>query len=192
MPKPASGVPIIDNADQIHLRFLIDRNYLKAPGRKGKMAWEWNGREVGSASLRTQIQDGSGQLIVSYSFDGGPQTDYLYWLESTPSNLGPGRGRVWYIICPVSGERCRKLYQIDKRFLGRKAYRNIMYQGQTESKSDRNRYLRPAPWPDGKRMTYAGEYTKAYLKHYQQKRKADMALINIARALGMEANWPPK
>lgn len=192
MPRPPSGVPVIDNADQITLRFLIDRGYLNAPGRKGKCRWLYGDREVGSAALETRIEGDSGRLIVSYSFDGGAQTNYLYWLESTPSNLGPGRGRVWYIICPVSAERCRKLYQIGERFLGRKAYRNFMYQGQTESKSDRSRCRHPEPWPDNRPMTYAGKYTKAYIKHYRQKRKADMGLINLARALGMKVNCPHK
>jgi hypothetical protein len=56
-------------------------------------------------------------------------------LTSTPSGLGGGL--YWFFICPHTGKRARKLYNVDGKFLHRDAFIGCMYSIQKLSKKQR-------------------------------------------------------
>ncbi|NJB86156.1 hypothetical protein GGR26_001924 [Lewinella marina] len=105
-------------------------------------------------------------------------------LSPQPSNLGKDRGKVWYFICPKTGNQCRKLYMIGRHFYSQKAFSSAMYASQTESKMMRLAKPAPQPWPKGKPKKYKGLYTKAYVKHMQAQWQHDDAFFRLARFKG--------
>jgi hypothetical protein len=79
------------------------------------------GREPGQASVR-----------LNYTYDSKP----MQWeieLICIPSNLGKGKGFIWFFKCPVTGRKCRKLHFVDGRFVHRSALIGAFYELQTYS-----------------------------------------------------------
>lgn len=74
-------------------------------------------------------------IQLSYTYNKEESVNYKVDLVSVPSNLG--KGKLWYFVCPKTGNRCRKLYGAGKYFLHREAYPDAMYESQTYSKFKR-------------------------------------------------------
>lgn len=172
MPNRCTHPAILDHVQSITTRFLIDRKYMTPGKTQGSIEYAIGSTRTGSAWVTTVIdQDGeNGVLWLSYKVDGGQQKNYPYQLVTLPSNLG--KGRVWYIVCPATGDLCRTLYCIEGRYLSRKAFAHAMYHNQTESKAARRVKPFPREWPPGKRKTHGGKFTKAYQKHLTSEQKA--------------------
>jgi hypothetical protein len=185
MPKPYTFPVLLDSTSNITTRFLIDNDYLKPGTHYGTVTHYLNGNRTGSALIKTIIKDDGtgGKLELSYSINGGPQKVYPYDLITKPSNLG--RGRVWYIVCPATGKNCRKLHQIGGQYLSRHAFPDAVYRLQTESKDIRQVKQYVPPWPEGKRTTYAGLHTKAYVRHKVAEWKAQQSMLELAQRLGL-------
>lgn len=108
MPKYPTFPECFDLVDQVSISSLRKWGYLE-PGRRtpGTIVWTRDGRTVGSISV---IVDMVGEFVeLEYSRAGEHIKDRVR-LANAPSNLS--KGRVWYFICPATGMRCRKLYQI--------------------------------------------------------------------------------
>ena len=185
MGRPSPGTPILDDLLTLRLRFLIDRGYI-VDGRHigGTSYWNRNGRQLASMYLEVKTRGDRADLTISYTRNGTDKVEQSITLFAQPSNLGTGRGQVWYFICPGTGKRCRTLYFADGRFYSRRAFRNAMYYSQTESKIMRLAKPAPSPWPEGKPTTYRGQYTKAYLRYLKAEEAADEAIINLGRHMG--------
>ncbi len=89
-----------------------------------------------------------------------------------------------YLLCPNTGNRCRKLYLIDSYFLHRKAFKGCFYEKQTQSHKNRklHNYFKKAFGVENvyERLNskyfkthYAGELTKRYLKLLKQAEAAN-------------------
>lgn len=174
----------LDDTSQITTRFLIDRNYFKPGTRQGSITHSINGEVVGSENIMCSISpDGkAGTLQISFSVNGGPLKAYDYRLETRQSNLG--RGNVWYIVCPITGQLCRTLYFAGGMFVSRSAIISPIYRSQTESKTYRGITPQPDPWPAGLRTTYAGKPTKAYLRYKREWEKHRHCIISFVRRYG--------
>jgi hypothetical protein len=122
-------------------------------------------------------------LNLSYTLNGGALKSYSFDLITKPSNLG--RGRVWYIVCPVTNRACRKLYFAGGRFVSRCAINGAMYQIQTEAKGYREVKQMVRPWPEGKRTMYAGKLIKAYVRHKKREWRSERNMIMLARRMGL-------
>jgi hypothetical protein len=49
-----------------------------------------------------------------------------------------GKGYWYYFKCPITGEKCKKLYYWEQKFVSRAAIPGVLYKRQIESKSFRN------------------------------------------------------
>lgn len=76
---------------------------------------------------------------LSYRYGGTPVQETIR-LMFKHSNLNPeGDHGYYYFVCPVSGVCCRKLYNVNGRFVGRAAFKSL-YPQQALSRKQRNEY----------------------------------------------------
>lgn len=171
----------------ISLRTLINSGFLKQGNRSGTIWWSSNGVKTGSVGVSVNIFASGevGTMTLSYSHNGGEEREYYYELISRPSNLGPGRGRVWYFICPVTGNLCRKLYQENVNFVSRSALPGVLYSLQADCKIMRLAEPDPGYWPKGRKKTYKGKITRAYATHLRKRAKYERANKMIAKMFGV-------
>ncbi|MFT4255639.1 MAG: hypothetical protein QM599_01535 [Pseudoxanthomonas sp.] len=74
----------------------------------GTLEWKRDGREhVASVGYRAELGDTGGTLTLTYRADGQDARDVIR-LSTVPNNYG---GRNWFMHCPASGRRARKLYK---------------------------------------------------------------------------------
>jgi len=84
----------------------------------------------GSISINVNTQSEQPYIELDYNYRDKPR-NYKVYLTSTPSNLD--KGKIWYFLCPHTNKRCRKLYSIGGYFLHREAFKNCMYQSQSQT-----------------------------------------------------------
>lgn len=135
MPKPHTFPTLYDDLKTISISFLAKHGYLK-PNRyqSGTVTWSRNGNKTGSISIQVNTQSESPYLLLDYKCNDA-LINYSVQIVSAPSNLG--KGVVWYFVCPHTGKRCRKLYLADTYFYHRSAFKDCMYENQTQSKKSR-------------------------------------------------------
>lgn len=93
------------------------------------------GQQVAAITMLTDTRT-EPVAILSYSYGGEPRTETIQ-LRFKHSNLTPDTPNgYYYFVCPVTGVRCRKLYLVDGRFVGRKAFK-ALYKKQTYSHKER-------------------------------------------------------
>lgn len=103
------------------------------------MTWERDGRTIAQITIVARMGDAHPSIAVFYSYYGESKA-YKIQLDFTPSNL-PDHADTgyYYFICPVTGNRCRKLYLVNGQFMSRKAFRPL-YPIQTMSRQSRAGY----------------------------------------------------
>ena len=193
MPKPHTFPTLYDDLKTVSISFLTKHNYLKPnQWQSGTITWSRNGNKTGSISIRVNTQPESPYLELDYKCNEAP-INYRVQLVSAPSNLG--KGVVWYFVCPHTGKRCRKLYLADTYFYHRSAFRDCMYEKQTQSKKYRGLdktlgvYYRADQlyeqlYKKHFKKQYAGKPTKKYLKLTRQIQRAEsIPAHEIERAL---------
>lgn len=135
MPKPHTFPTLYDEVKTISIAFLKTHKYLEPDGFKGgSIIWSRNGEQTGNISIKVNTYHENPYLELDYSFNKIP-INYIVPLVSVPSNLG--KGVVWFFVCPITGNRCRKLYLVDRYFYHRSAVKGCMYEKQTQSKKSR-------------------------------------------------------
>lgn len=173
MPYPYQGNPLFDTALQISITQLKKGGLMKEGEiTKGVIEWKRDGEIYASINVIVSMKEFPYKVVLAYERNGHKVTSFfdLYRMES---NLG--KGHYYFFICPVTGQRARKLYLIGNYFLHREAYSGCMYAIQTRSRSDlmghrynvalqaeqrmEERYYRP---------TYAGKPTRT-AKRIQKK-----------------------
>ncbi|MFC5410729.1 hypothetical protein ACFPMF_15510 [Larkinella bovis] len=101
------------------------------------LTWSRFGKVYASINVTILLDgdDTGGCLNLEYHYDGQVRSQVVD-LEPVKSNLG--KGIFWYMICPVTGDRCRDLLDGGGRFVSRKALIGALYQRQAMSKNTRS------------------------------------------------------
>lgn len=182
MPKPYTNPKLYNEALQISISKLKEWEYLNPEQIKsGTLTWSRNGNQTGSISIKVNTQSEQPYIELDYKYRDEPR-NYKVNLVSMPSNLG--KGLIWYFLCPDTNKRCRKLYSIGGYFLHREAFKNCMYETQTQSKKYRQlektlgAYFKTDElysqlYQKHFKKTYAGKPTKKYLRIMEQIQKAE-------------------
>lgn len=127
------------NYDDLKQLTLADlkRYGLMIPQRQcsATISWTRRGETTGTIGVTVSLSGTGGYVELAYTYDHQDQMKYRVALVQQPSNLG--KGSVWYFICPLTGERCRTLYQVGRYFASRKAQPATLYESQTYSKKYR-------------------------------------------------------
>jgi hypothetical protein len=74
-------------------------------------------------------------LFLSFNL-GGRSKEQEIEIIIEPSNLGVGE--VWYMQCPLTQKKCRKLVLWDGQFVHQSVINNLHYEQQTESSPERS------------------------------------------------------
>ncbi|MDE2406856.1 MAG: hypothetical protein KGL91_03215 [Xanthomonadaceae bacterium] len=90
------------------LRLLRTRCIVPGCTSSGTLTWTRDGREhVASVGYRADLGEASGTLTLAYRADGQDAQDVIP-LSTVANNYG---GRNWFMHCPATGKRARKLYK---------------------------------------------------------------------------------
>jgi hypothetical protein len=177
MPKFPRFPYLFDEAKCISISDLKKLKYLK-PNCIVTGAVNWT--KSGSIGISVTLSNKVNKVIFDYKCN---DTKYKYDVEliSLTSNLG--KGKVWYFLCPFTGERCRKLHLMDERFMHRSALPSGMYSKQTQSKKWRQMERIYGCYFDSDNL-YSELYSKHFKKYYNGKpTKRYLKLMNkIAQA----------
>lgn len=100
------------------------------------MILRWYSGRDQVAGMRCEVKEQDGQLIAFFMYysNAGPEHITIE-ITTTASNLGIGR--IPFFVCPISGQRCRKLYLINGKLLSSAAIKGALYDCQTLSKKYR-------------------------------------------------------
>lgn len=155
MARMATFPTTVEDLRTLEIAFLNKHGYLKIQGQKtGTVTWtNPNSGTKNSISIAVNLNDDErGTMRLWYTANETEKMDYCVHLVSQPSNLG--KGRVWYFVCPKTGNLCRKLYYRPYLFVSRFAF-NLMYRKQIESKKMREwQKLYGAMFEDEKEMQF--------------------------------------
>jgi hypothetical protein len=130
-----STIPtLFDECKTVSITFLKKHGYLDGVGIKsGVLSWTRGGSTSGSISICVDLACGP-KLTLNYTCNG-ERCCYTVRLTFKPSNLG--KGHIWYFICPETNQLCRKLYQGNRYFLHRDAFKGCYYENQVQSHKNR-------------------------------------------------------
>lgn len=182
MPKPYTFPKLYDETFKISLSKLKEWGYLEQGQTKsGRITWSRNGEPTGSISIFSNTISPLPFIELNYKY-GDEDRRYKVYLTSIPSNIG--KGAIWYFVCPQTKQLCRILYSFEGYFLHREAFNGCMYESQTHSKKYRryNKVLGAYFRLDDMygqlyqkhfKKTYAGRYTKKYLRIKRQIKVAE-------------------
>lgn len=172
MPKRSTHPILLDNILRLEISDLKRLGYLE-PGRSsGTINWSRNGNKIATIHINVTID----YTELDYNYNGKPR-NYRIPFVTVPSNLN--KGEVLYFLCPKTNKRCRVLYQVGGYFLHREAFQHCMYEKQTQSKRNRDKFrLIEIVFRTDKiyeefnkkyfKRTYAGMGTKKYVKLMQK------------------------
>ncbi len=131
MAKPATFPTIIDSIRTVTISFLSKEGYLDHVGtRSGMLYWTVRGQTTGSVQLSVERFEASALLTLDYRSNGSAMS---YEIELV-SRVSPFGGLVWLFVCPVTGKKCRHLYESGHYFLHRDTLTHAMYSSQVVSK----------------------------------------------------------
>jgi hypothetical protein len=143
MGRFTTGAMSTSQAKRIELSFLLKSGILKKGHTiDGELYWNLGNEQIGYIKLVCSYtkKDLFIRVIYIATDNNGEKKKYDYniELEEVESNLG--KGKVLYMICPVSGKRCRILYLAynSEKFKSRETYQNrLYYRCQKSSKPNR-------------------------------------------------------
>ena len=191
MGRYNTGIATTEQSLKIDLSYLLKNGFLKKNSvLNGTLRWntQYN-PNLGSIQIQTYYTDKESWIRLIYvttELSTGEKTehDYKVYLTKVKSNLG--KGEVLYMICPVSGQRCRILYCAYGSHIwkSRESYNNRIYYGyQAVSKYE---YSNTRYWNiDNKQEKiksqklreqthYKGQPTKRYIKTLQTDEKKQL------------------
>lgn len=117
------------------------------------------------------------RLELAWTEDGEQFSRDIY-VKREQSNLPSCReSSVYYLLCPLTGRKCRKIYRIGSYFCSRKAFRHV-YPQQMESRLYRDISYRDEPF-----KRYGKEYYKGKLTPYGKR---------VSKYLEYEERWIEK
>ena len=116
--------------DLKRLGYLKPRNVIG-----GVVSWKRGGHTTAQIDVTTDTR-GVPMCYLSYAYRGTPVRETIR-LMFKHSNLNPeGEHGYYYFVCPVTGVCCRKLYNVNGRFVGRSAFK-ALYPQQAASRKQR-------------------------------------------------------
>lgn len=190
MGRYSTGALTTGQIQRIELSYLL-KNGLIVKGRHISTSLSWtNDNNIG---IESKYFDSEAYLRLYYTNTNNTTNevtkhDYKIQLETIPSNLG--NGELVYMVCPVSGKRCRILYKAygSTIWKSREAYQNrIYYQTQLDPKSVRPyKYLFTDRLLDElyskkKKSHYRGKPTRIMKRIAELNRKCDFAMLDYAK-----------
>jgi predicted DNA binding protein len=183
MAKTRSVYSYLDKTQQLNIKELSNHLW---NGNEWRSFWDWGNEN--RVFLTLSCKETSATLTLYYSVD---KVDFTCPIKiiSKPSNLGKGKGILWFFVCPVSGKHCRILYRVNERFVHRQAYPGQHYYHQTISKkwrliddvNNRSEDAIAKIKPRTLRTYYKGEFTKRYLRYIRARMKWDRVWSNVFR-----------
>ncbi len=139
MGRHSGGFLLSHQCKNIDLSFLMKRCIIQK-GRESQATIKW--ADDSSISIETKWIKEGGYLHLDYThtdYEGNKRAlSYRVNIIALPSNLG--KGQVLYMVCPISGRLCRKLFLAysSPYFKSIKAHQaRIYYTGQLSSKLNR-------------------------------------------------------
>ena len=214
MGRYSTGIATTKQCLRVDLSFLLKKGFLKKNSvLNGTLSWntQYN-PNLGSIQIQTHYTDKESWIRLIYvttELSTGEKTehDYKVYLTKVKSNLG--KGEVLYMICPVSGQRCRILYCAYGSHIwkSRESYNNrIYYSCQAVSKYE---YANTRYWDiesqqektKGQKLReqthYKGQPTKRYIKTLQMDVKKQLfdierwELTSMAKSMrkAMATGW---
>lgn len=139
MGRSSAGHLLSHQCKRIELSYLLKRNIIQQ-GRASETIISWN--DDSSISIKTKWSNQDKYILLEYThtdYEGNKRAlSYRVSIIALPSNLG--KGQVLFMVCPVSGKLCRKLFMAygSPYFKSIKAYQTrIYYTGQLSSHLDR-------------------------------------------------------
>lgn len=100
--------PHIESALCLSLPRLLKLGHVAAGCiRSGVLEWSQDGELVARVRYCADLGDAAGTLTLAYRDDGRDAQDSIP-LSTIPNHYG---GRNWFMHCPVTGRRARKLYK---------------------------------------------------------------------------------
>lgn len=140
MGRNSGGYLLSHQCKRIDLSYLLKRNIIQQ-GKATQATLGWN--DDSSISIKTNWSNQDRYILLDYThtdYEGNKRAlSYRVNIIALPSNLG--KGQVLFMICPVSGRLCRKLFMAygSQYFKSIKAYQTrIYYTGQLSSKLSRS------------------------------------------------------
>lgn len=129
--------PHLESALCLDLRHLMKQGATQ-PGctLAGSLHWRRDGQEVAGIRYQSVLGEEAGELVLTYRTEGQDVCDFIR-LSSIPTAWG---SRDWFMHCPATGRRARKLYKWEglPHFRHRDAVRpRPTYASQRDSGSDR-------------------------------------------------------
>lgn len=133
---PGTMAITIDKYLTLSVSDLKRLGYLKPRAlRVGGVSWKQWATVTASISVTTDTR-ALPMCYLRYRYDGEPIQENIR-LMFKHSNLNPeGEHGYYYFVCPVTGECCRKLYNVGGRFVGRSAFK-ALYPIQAASRKQR-------------------------------------------------------
>lgn len=203
MGRFSTGASTVNGAQRLELRWLINQGYIKCFGKnfelygyhKQSIAWT-NGNKI---NIEVHNYPNGMYLLLDYTITkrSGEQVymNYKVHLCRKPANLG--RGEVFYMVCPVSGNLCRILYREygSHYFKSYKCYKKglrLYYEAQQVSKkylafdqfrTKEEQLQKLVKKRDQER--YKGKPTKRYLKTLQVEKQYNQ-LSDLTEKILME------
>lgn len=133
-------------------------------------------------SYRITYEEERAALLFKWTDQGGEVRKVRVKIQEERSNLG--RGSVYYFLCPVTGERCRKLFLDGKVICSRRAFRHH-YELQEGTKLDRA-YIRlrklMGAEEKSRKAYYRGRLTPYGRKLLRDEAKFDSVFETISAA----------
>jgi hypothetical protein len=134
MPRPATYPETTGEVLRLELSYLIKQKIIQK-GKDCSSTVSWTASHSGKQSsigIRAFCSTSTPRLELHYQVTKKAtgdvrKYDYRVYLETVPSNLG--KGEVYYMVCPRSGQRARILYSPDGEdmFVHREAAANRLY-----------------------------------------------------------------
>jgi len=139
MGRDSGGYISTSQCKRIDLSYLLNSNIIQKDTEVSTtIKWTDGGR----ITLKSKCNEYEKYLLLEYThtdlYQNKTELSYKIRLAALTSNLG--RGEVLYMVCPISGRYCRKLFMAygSPYFKSIKAYQTrIYYTGQLSSKLNR-------------------------------------------------------
>lgn len=189
----------VESYKQIKVSFFKEHKYLNEGYMGGRIIFSRSGEETGSIAVQSYIGIGEQYIKLIYTqtdreTGDKKEFDYKVPLTTTPCYFG---GRRYWFTCAVfksgvyCGRRVGVLYKGGDYFACRHCY-NLSYNsrnlsgifkvaGQVISEPELEKLYFSV-----KRKYYKGKRTRRYLRYLKKARKADIQLLRVSNALGVE------
>lgn len=135
MPRHSNYPITYEDCKSIEIKILKKNNYLQSNQiNKCIIRWYINEETTGRIQVIVNTMTDKPYVVLIYKLNE-QSIEYKVQLVSERSNLG--LGEIWYFICPFTNKRCRKLYLLNKYFSHRNRCKEVFYEKQLLSKSNR-------------------------------------------------------